>query len=114
MATSAAQLPPGAFLKDISAWYNQNTIPRELRAAHSLPPGHWAQVLVEEGEVQLFLDGAKTPLAVKAGVPATIAPETPVRLESTGKPVRFCLHYFHEPVLADAKALAGELGGRAR
>jgi tellurite resistance-related uncharacterized protein len=105
-------LPDGAFLKDMSAWYNQNTIPRNLRATHALPPEQWAKVVVEDGEVQLFLDGAKTPVSVTAAQPAVIRPEQPFSLASSGKPVRFCLHYFHEPVLADPKGL--DLGrGRA-
>jgi tellurite resistance-related uncharacterized protein len=105
-----AQLPLGAFLKDISAWYNQNTIPREMRATHALPPERWAQVMVEHGEVQLFVDGAKTPIVVTHEQPAVIAPETPFSLGSSGKPTRFCLHYFHEAVLTD---LQGLRGGRA-
>ena len=114
MAASSAQLPPGAYLKDISAWYNQNTIPRELRAPQSLPPEHWAKVVVEEGELHLFLDAGKTAVAVTAAAPAVIAPETPFRLESTGHSLRFCLHYFHEALVTDPKDLAGQMGrGRA-
>ncbi len=112
MATPSAQLPPGAYLKDISAWYNEHTVPRELRASSSLPPEHWASVVVEEGDVHLFLGGSKSPLTVTPAAPAVIAPETPFRLEATNHPGRFCLHYFHERLVADAKALAGEMGRR--
>jgi hypothetical protein len=43
-----------------------------------------------------------------------IAPETPFRLESAGRPMRFCLHYFHEALVTDPKTLASQLGrGRA-
>lgn len=108
-----AQLPPGAFLKDISAWYNQDTIPRELRATHALPAEHWGQVVVDHGEVNLFLDGSKTAVVVTPGQPVVIGPETPFSLSATGKPGRFCLHYFHLPLVMDAKELAGELGGHA-
>ncbi len=114
MAAASAQLPPGAYLKDFSAWYNQNTIPRELRAPQSLPPEHWAKVLVEEGEVHLFLDGGKIAIAVTSAAPAVIAPETPFRLEGTGRPLRFCLHYFHEALVTDSQDLASQMGrGRA-
>jgi tellurite resistance-related uncharacterized protein len=111
---TSAQLPTGAYLKDISAWYNQNTIPREMKANHALPPERWAEVVVEEGEVQLFLDAAKTPVIVKPEQATVIAPETPFSLASNGKPLRFCLHYYHEAMVDDPKALAGQLGrGRA-
>src|SRR5689334_21516996 len=103
---ASAQLPPGAYLKDISAWYNQNTIPRDLKANHALPPERWATVVVEEGEVQLFLGGAKTPIVVTPEAVAVIAPETPFNLGSNGKPLRFCLHYYHEPLVDDPKSLA--------
>jgi tellurite resistance-related uncharacterized protein len=107
---ASARLPEGAYLKDISAWYNQNTIPRNLLATHSLPVEHWAAVVVEDGEVQLFLNGAKTPVIVTPVEAAVIAPETPFHVGSSGKPVRFCLHYFHERMETDPKQLAGMLG----
>jgi tellurite resistance-related uncharacterized protein len=103
-------LPAGAYLKDISAWYNQDTIPRSLRAGQSLQDGFWAKVVVDEGEVHLFLDHAKTPLVVTHDQPAVIAPETPFRLAAGDKPVRFRLHYYHEPVLSDPAQLAAQLG----
>ena len=101
-------LPSHAVLKDISATYNQHTIPREFLAAHTLPPEIWAQVVVAEGELDLKRSGET--LRVTAGRPAVVQPNTPFSLQPTGKPVRFCLHYFHEPVLQDGRSLAAQLG----
>lgn len=104
------ELPAGAYLKDISAWYNQNTIPRPLRAGESLPAGVWAQVVVDAGEAHLFLNGAKTPLSVTRGKPALVPPETPFSLGAGSQPLRFRLLYYHEPVVSDPAELAARLG----
>lgn len=103
-------IPAHATLKDISATYNQDTIPRQFQASHTLPPEVWAQVIVQEGQVDLKLAGGA--MRVTADAPAVVPPNTPFALVGTGEPVRFCLHYYHEPVLADGRALAGLLGRR--
>jgi tellurite resistance-related uncharacterized protein len=103
-----ASLPSHAILRDISATYNEHTIPRALLAPHTLPPETWARVVVAEGEVELKQAG-RTTLTIP-GREALVPPHTPFYLAPTGKPVRFCLHYFHEPVLQDGQALAGALG----
>jgi tellurite resistance-related uncharacterized protein len=105
------ELPAHATLQDISATYNQDTIPRQFQAAHTLPPEVWATVVVSEGEVDLKLGGVTA--RVTADAPAVVPPNTPFALAGTGKRVRFCLHYYHEPVLHDGKALAGLLGRSA-
>lgn len=104
------ELPAHATLKDISATYNQDTIPRQLRAAHSLPPDTWALVVVPEGEVEVRLDGRT--IRAKAGAPVVVPPITPFALAAAGKHVLFSLHYYHEPVLQDGKALETMLGRR--
>ncbi len=101
-------LPSHAVLQDISATYNEHTIARALLTPQTLAPETWARVVVEEGEVELRLAGVAT--AVTPGRPALIPPHTPFCLAPPVKPVRFCLHYFHEPVLHDGPALAGLLG----
>jgi len=103
-------LPAHATLSDISATYNQDTIPRQFQTAHTLPPEVWAVVVVMEGEVSLKRDGKTVP--VLADGPAVVPPNMPFALVSTGKAVRFCLHYYHGPVLQDGKALAGLMSRR--
>ena len=102
------QLPSHATLKDISATYNEHTIPRELQLSHTLPPEIWAEVVVAEGEVELKTGGKA--VRVTQEQPVLIPPHTPFSLASRGKPVRFSLRYYHEPVLHDGKELAGLLG----
>jgi len=101
------KLPSHSTLNDLSATYNAQTIPREFQLAHSLPPETWAEVVVAEGEVELKAGG--TPLRVTPERPALIPPGMPFSLKATGKPVRFALRYYHEPVLHDGKELAGLL-----
>jgi len=105
-------IPPGAFLKDISAQINQHTLPLQLRTFSPLAPELWGRVVVSEGEVDLFLDGSSQPRRVTPAAPGIIPVDTPFRLESTGKPVRFQIHYFHEARLTDEKELATLLAGR--
>lgn len=103
-----AKLPSHAVLRDISATYNEHTIARALLTTHTLPPETWARVVVTEGEVELKLAGQAT--VVRPGSEALVPPHTPFSVAPSGKPVRFCLHYFHEPVLQDGRTLAGLLG----
>jgi tellurite resistance-related uncharacterized protein len=104
------ELPAHATLKDISATYNEDTIPRQFQTAHTLPPDVWAVVVVEDGEVELKLRSGT--LRVTADASALIPPNSSFTLTSTGNPLRFCLHYYHEPLLHDGKALAALLGRR--
>jgi len=105
-----ATLPIHATLKDISATYNQDTISRALQTEEKLPVELWAQVVVADGEVDLKMSGKTARLT--PGTSAVIPPETPFTFVPTGKPVRFYLNYFHEPLLADGKSLASQLGRR--
>jgi tellurite resistance-related uncharacterized protein len=104
------ELPAHATLKDISATYNEDTIPRQFQTAHTLAPEVWAAVVVTDGEVELRLRSAT--IRVTADTSALIPPNIPFSLTGTGNPLRFCLHYYHEPLLQDGKALAGLLGRR--
>ena len=105
----AATLPEGAFLKDISAWYNAETVPRWLRAGDRLPAGTWALVVVEDGTAKFQLESKRGAVSAGAKSPALIAPETRFQFESSSKDARFCLHYYHAPILGDAGNLAAEL-----
>ena len=110
----AALLPRGAFLKDISAWYNADTAPRWMRAGHRLPAGTWALIIAEDGAVKFQLEGKRGIVTASPKTPAIIAPETRFQYESAGGSARFCLHYYHEALLGDAADLASQLsGGRA-
>jgi hypothetical protein len=102
----ASSIPQGAYLKDISAQYNHLTIARHLRLFAPLDPEMWGQVVVSEGEVDLFLQGQREPIRCTPADPGVIPVETPFRLESTGRPARFQIRYFHEPKLRDEGELA--------
>lgn len=102
----ASKIPEGAYLKDISAQYNHLTIPRHLRLFSRLDPEMWGEVVVSEGEVNLFLEGQREPIRCLADAPGIVPVATPFRLESTGKPARFQLRYYHEPRLRDEGELA--------
>lgn len=105
----ASTIPEGAYLKDISAQFNHLTIPRRLRLFAPLDPEMWGQVVVSEGEVDLFLQGQREPIRCTLDAPGVIPVDTPFRLESTGRPARFRIHYFHEPKLRDEGELASLL-----
>ena len=107
----ADHLPPGAFRTGISATYNLNTIPRELRRPSVFPPETWGLVVVEFGSITLFV-GSLPGQNVEPGVEGFIPPQTPFHVEDKGLPVLFHIEYFHEPRLADPQALAAQLGGR--
>lgn len=102
----AAEIPPGAYLKDVSPHINQNTIPHEMRVFAPLEQDTWARVVVSQGEVHLYLAGSEQAVRVTTDASAVIPADTPFRLEGTGLPVRFQLHYFHEPTLDDGADLA--------
>ena len=112
----AAEIPPGAYLKDISPHINQNTIPHDLRALAPLAPETWARVVVSEGEVNLYLARSEQAIRVTSDASVAIPADTPFRLAGSGLPVRFQLHYFHEAPLDDgpelAKLLAEGASGR--
>lgn len=102
-------LPRGAYLKDISAHYNQLTVPRNLRHGVSLPAEIWARVVVEEGALKLFLDGGGQPTTAAPDSTALIPGGATFRVEDTGSPLRFYLEYYHVSTLDDGAALAGTL-----
>jgi len=106
-------IPPDLVLKDISARFNQNSIPRELSVFSHIPPDHWARVDVTEGEVFLLFGGEDKARCLLPDEPGIIPPEKPFRLASTGKTGRFQIFYYHPPALDDAETLAGLLGQRA-
>jgi len=107
----AQQLPEGSYLYEVSAYYNQHTIPRDLRVFTPLPPEFWGVVLVEDGEVNLYLEEAPDKaIRVTAKEPGIIPADTRVRLEATGMPVLFYIRYYHDPKLTDADQLASLLG----
>lgn len=104
-------IPQGAYLKDLSARFNQNSLPRWLRVFSPLPPELWGRVVVMEGKVRLIVEGQE-PVTATPQTPAVIPESTEFRVESTGEPCLFYIEYWHEPKLKDADELAGLLGGR--
>lgn len=103
------QLPQGAYLQDISAHYNQLTIPRTLLRAVPLASGFWGRLVVDEGKLRLFLDGAAQPRIVTPEDAAVIPAGVAFKVEEAGEPVRFYLEYYHVPRLDDGAELAGLL-----
>ncbi len=100
------ELPKGAFLKEISATYNEHTIPRVLLVPQVAPPDLWCQVIVVEGRIQVALAGSAQPFEATPDAPALIPPGTAFRVLPAQDPVRFCLHYFHVPLVEDLGAQA--------
>lgn len=107
----AAGIPEGAYRVEVSATYNRNTIPRNLRAGVTLPPEVWGKVVVESGELMLHVGTAGAGARVTPGESGAVPPKTLYRISDTGGPVLFRIEYFHEPKLTDAAALAAQLGG---
>jgi hypothetical protein len=103
------KIPEGAYLKDLSAQYNHLTIPRSLRQFARLDPEMWGELVASEGDVNLYLQGQSEPIRCLPDAPGVIPVDTPFRIESTGRPVRFQIRYFHEPKLRDEAELASLL-----
>jgi hypothetical protein len=99
-------MPPGAVLRDLSPTYNEQTLPRSLRAPQTLPPETWAQVVADEGAVLLLAGGGAAPVRVTPGQPAGIAPGTVFRLADANGPGRFHLLYYHTPRLTQGAELS--------
>lgn len=110
----ASAIPEGAYLKDISATYNEHTLARSLRTLSPLAPEMWARVVVFSGEVDLILEGQREPVHCTPQAPGIIPVDTAFRMAATGKPVRFHLEYYHEPRLHDATELASLLASGAK
>jgi tellurite resistance-related uncharacterized protein len=105
------QLPQGAYLQDISAHYNQLTIPRTLLRSAPLASGFWGRLVVEQGKLRLFLDGAAEPRIVTPQDAPVIPAGVAFKVEEAGEAVRFYLEYYHVPRLDDGAELAGLLAG---
>ena len=102
-------LPQGAYLKDISAHYNQLTIPRAMRHSAPLPAEVWGRIVVEEGSLKLYLDGGAQATMVTPQNSVLIPGGTRYRVEDTGTPLRFYVEYHHVSLLHDGAELAGLL-----
>ncbi len=102
----ASRIPEGAYLKDISAHYNHLTISRHLRQFSVLDAETWGEVVVSDGDVDLYLQPQREPIHCTPSAPGIIPVNTPFRIESTGRPVRFDIRYYHEPKLRDGGDLA--------
>ncbi len=105
----AHNIPVGAYLKDLSPLLNQHTIPLAMRVFSPLDPEIWGKLVVSGGEVNLYLADSEKPIRCTPESPGIIPADTPYRLESAGKPVRFQIHYYHEAKLADADELSALL-----
>lgn len=110
----ASAIPQGAYLKSLSAHFNEHTLLRHLRGMVPLEPEQWARVVVDVGEVELFLEGQREPIRCTPSAPGVIPADTPFRLEPPAKPARFQLHYYHEPKLRDDGELATLLMASSR
>lgn len=105
----AVELPQDAQLVELSATYNEKSIPRSWRIDHPLPYDRWGKLIVDEGEVLVSVNGGAAQ-TVAAGESLVIPPSTPFRMEPGRGAARFCMHYFHPPVLSDPDALVAALG----
>lgn len=106
----ATELPQDARLVDISAHYNETSIPRELKQSQPLPDGLWGKLIVEEGEILLVVKGSSGGEKLAAESETIIPPETPFRIAPTGAEARFYFQYYHPAILDDPEELVGSLG----
>lgn len=106
----AHELPEGTYLQNISAHYNQLTVPRTLLADSRLEGEHWGRVVVEEGRITVRVAGQPHPAT--AAQPVVIPPETAFGVNPPADAVRFYIEYYHEAKLDDADELASLLGKR--
>jgi hypothetical protein len=102
-------IPPDLVLKDISARFNQNSIPRELSVFSQIPSDQWARVVVSEGEIFILFRGEDKARCLVPDEPGIIPPEKRFRIASTGKTGRFQILYYHSPAMDDAAQLSGLL-----
>ena len=99
------EIPNGAGLVEISPWYNEKTVPRELQAPSSLPAETWGRVVVESGMLELAMRG-ESPVQAKPDQPVVIPPGTLFQVLKPVAAVRFHIHYFHTPRVTNADNLA--------
>lgn len=102
-------IPDGAFLKAVSAHYNELTLPRELKLSNVMERDIWGRVVVEAGEINLHLSTNGNPQCLTPENPGIIPPEAVFHLETTVLPVRFYVEYHHTPLLNNPTDLAASL-----
>ena len=102
------EIPQEAGLREISPWYNQNTIPRHLRVPFTLPADTWGKVVVESGELEVSINDGATVLVTPES-PVVVPPKTQVQLLPPVVEVRFHIHYFHTHRISDADSLAAAI-----
>ena len=107
------EIPKGAKLIDISAHYNQQSLPNHLKTDNSMGPATWVKVVVEEGFLDMYLDGSDKAKRILPESPGIIPNQKLFRFAATGKEVKFYLEYYHEAVLEDGTGLAGLLGDKS-
>ena len=100
----ANDIPENTRLREISAHYNERTLPRELRRPQTLPAGQWAKVIVEEGEVKRIVDG--TEHTVTPGQAGLVPPGMAFSLEATRGAFRFYLQHYHTAPVEHVEELA--------
>ena len=102
------EIPQDAGLREISPWYNQNTIPRNLRVPSPMPAEIWGKVVVESGALEVAInDGAST--QVTPDNPAVVPPQKTLQILAPVGEVRFHIQYFHTPRFKDADSLAAAM-----
>lgn len=105
----AETIPPEMVLRELSAQFNHNSIPRSLSVFSSMPRNEWARVVVSEGEIFLLFGGEEKARCLLPDEPGIIPPTTRFRIAATGKTGSFQIFYFHLPPNDDAAHLAGLL-----
>lgn len=88
-----ASLPPALAPYRTSPLFDEVTLPRALLGVHTLKPGTWAIVRIEEGRVRYREDGLSGDQLLQPGTPGVIPPETPHNLELVG-PVKLRVEFY--------------------
>ncbi|MDH4225285.1 MAG: hypothetical protein OEW12_06530 [Deltaproteobacteria bacterium] len=98
-------IPAGAYRFEISATFNEKTLPRRFRAVSSLLPQQWAKVIVEEGELDLVLENSKGFQRLNPRMVGIVPPGEGFKLVVTGGGLVVRLEYFHESKVDDQKVI---------
>jgi tellurite resistance-related uncharacterized protein len=92
-----AFLPSGLHHVRTTPWFDRDTVPAGLLAAHQVAEGVWGRLIVDTGSLAFtFEDEPDRTHRVEAGGDLVIPPATPHHVTVDG-PVRFAVEFYRVP-----------------